>query len=263
MLVFVKFLFLVSCSLILKPYFVMMKKVALIPARYAATRFPGKLMQMLGDKTVIRRTYENTMATRLFDDVWVATDSDIIYKEITSNGGKAVMSQQQHESGSDRIAEAVADMNVDIILNVQGDEPFVQREPLQKLLEAFEGEEGKEVEVASLMQMFTKQSFIENPNNVKVVVDSNMNSLLFSRSVIPYNRANIEVNYYHHIGVYAFRKAALMNFTNWQMTPLEKAEKIECLRYLEHGIPLKMVLVNFKGVGIDTPEDLELAKQYL
>ncbi len=96
-----------------------------------------------------------------------------------------------------------------------------------------------------------------------MVVDNNMNSLLFSRSVIPYNRANIGVNYYHHIGVYAFRKAALMNFTHWQMTPLEKAEKIECLRYLEHGIPLKMVLVNFKGVGIDTPEDLELAKQYL
>lgn len=240
-----------------------MKKIALIPARYAATRFPGKLMQMLGDKTVIRHTYENTVATNLFDDVFVATDSPVIYDEITSHGGKAVMSQREHESGSDRIAEAVADREVDIILNVQGDEPFVRREPLQKLLEVFEGEEGKEVQVASMMQIFTQQSFVENPNNVKVVVDNNMNSLMFSRSVIPYNRANNSVNYYHHIGVYAFRKAALMKFTNWQMTPLEAAEKIECLRYLEHGIPLKMVLVNFKGVGIDTPEDLELAKQYL
>ncbi len=241
----------------------MITKMAWIPARYEATRFPGKLMQMLGNKTVIRHTYENTVATGLFDDVWVVTDSQIIYDEITGHGGKAMMSIQQHESGSDRIAEAVADMNVDIVLNVQGDEPFVQREPLQKLLHLFEGEEGKEVQVGSMMQIFAKTNAVENPNNVKVVVDSNMNSLLFSRSVIPYNRANIDVNYYHHIGVYAFRKAALMNFTKWKMTPLEKAEKIECLRYLEHGIPLKMVLVNFKGVGIDTPEDLELAKQYL
>ena len=240
-----------------------MKKIALIPARYAASRFPGKLMQMLGDKTVIRHTYENTVATQLFDDVFVATDSDIIFKEITSHGGKAVMSKQQHESGSDRIAEAVADMDVDIILNVQGDEPFVRREPLAKLLQAFEGEAGKKVQVASMMQIFKEQSFIENPNNVKVVVDTNMNSLLFSRSVIPYNRAATAINFYHHIGVYAFRKAALMNFTNWPITPLEAAEKIECLRYLEHGIPLKMVLVDFKGVGIDTPEDLELAKRYL
>ena len=240
-----------------------MKKIALIPARYAATRFPGKLMQMLGDKTIIRHTYENTVATGLFDDVFVATDSLIIYNEITGNGGKAVMSKKEHESGSDRIAEAVADMEVDIVLNVQGDEPFVRREPLEELLGVFEGENGKKVEVASMMQMFTEPSFVENPNNVKVVVDNNMNSLLFSRAVIPFNRANFPVNYYHHIGVYAFRKAALMNFTNWQITPLEAAEKIECLRYLEHGIQLKMVLVNFKGVGIDTPEDLELAKRYL
>lgn len=240
-----------------------MKRIALIPARYAASRFPGKLMQRLGDKTVIRHTYENTVSTQLFDDVLVATDSDIIYREITGNGGKAVMSQRQHESGSDRIAEAVADMDVDIILNVQGDEPFVRREPLAKLLQAFEGEAGAGVQVASMMQVFTEQSFIDNPNNVKVVVDNYMNSLLFSRSVIPYNRANIPVSFYHHIGVYAFRKAALMRFTSWPITPLEAAEKIECLRYLEHGIPLKMVLVDFKGVGIDTPEDLEIAKRFL
>ncbi len=240
-----------------------MKTIALIPARYAASRFPGKLMQMLGDKTVIRHTYENTVSTRLFDDVFVATDSDIIYKEIMDNGGKAVMSKREHESGSDRIAEAIADMDVDIILNVQGDEPFVRRGPLAKLLQAFAGEEGAAVQVASMMQIFKEQSFIENPNNVKVVVDNKMNSLMFSRSVIPYNRANTGVSFYHHIGVYAFRKKALMNFTSWSITPLEAAEKIECLRYLEHGIPLKMVLVDFKGVGIDTPEDMEIAKSYL
>src|SRR5690349_2498687 len=240
-----------------------MKKMALIPARYAATRFPAKLMQSLGNKTVIRHTYENTVATHLFDEVIVATDSDIIYEEITSHGGKAVMSKRQHESGSDRIAEAVEEIDVDIVLNVQGDEPFMQKEPLAKLLRLFEGEEGSYVQVASMMKIFTEMSMVEDPNNVKVVVDSNMNSLLFSRSVIPYNRAAIPVSYHHHIGVYAFRKEALMNFTKWDITPLEAAEKIECLRYLEHGIPLKMVVVEFKGVGIDTPRDLEHAKQYL
>ena len=241
-----------------------MKKVALIPARYAATRFPAKLMQMLGNKPVIRHTYDNTVATGLFDEVIVATDSDIIYNEITQHGGKAVMSKKQHESGSDRIAEAVANMPVDIVVNVQGDEPFVKREPLKKLLQAFEGDEGKKVQVASLMQVLKEQQFIDDPNYVKVAVDKNCNSIFFSRSVIPYPRnKEIAITYYEHIGVYAFRKQALINFTNWPMTPLEAAEKIECLRYLENGIPLKMVIVDYMGVEIDTPEDLERAAKYL
>ena len=202
-----------------------MKKIALIPARYAATRFPAKLMQPLGNKTVIRHTYENTYATKLFDDVLVATDSDIIYQEITSHGGKAVMSKRQHESGSDRIAEAVEDIDVDIIVNVQGDEPFMQKEPLAKLLQVFEGEAGKNVQVASMMKIFTEEDMVQDPNNVKVVIDNNKNSLLFSRSVIPFNRAAIPVNYYHHIGVYAFRKQALMNFTQWPVTPLKPLRK--------------------------------------
>lgn len=241
-----------------------MKKLALIPARYAATRFPAKLMQMLGDKTVIRHTYDNTIATGLFDEVIVATDSDIIFNEITANGGKAVMSKKQHESGSDRIAEAVADMEADIVVNVQGDEPFVKRAPLEKLLQVFEGEEGKKVQVASLMQVLTDEKSIQDPNYVKVAVDKNMNSLFFSRSVIPYPRSKeAAITYYEHIGVYAFRKQALINFTNWEMTPLEAAEKIECLRYLENGIPLKMVVVDYMGVEIDTPEDLIKAAKYL
>lgn len=241
-----------------------MKKVALIPARYAATRFPAKLMQLLGDKVVIRHTYDNTMATGLFDEVIVATDSEIIYNEIVNNGGKAVMSKKPHESGSDRIAEAVADMAVDIIVNVQGDEPFVKKEPLQKLLRVFEGEEGKKVQVASLMQVLKEQKFIDDPNYVKVAVDKNCNSLFFSRSVIPYPRnKELPITYYEHIGVYAFRKEALMSFTSWPMTPLESAEKIECLRYLENGIPLKMVIVDYMGVEIDTPEDLERAAKFL
>ena len=241
-----------------------MKKVAFIPARYAATRFPAKLMQMLGPKPVIRHTYDNTVATGLFDDVVVATDSEIIFNEIIQHGGKAVMSKKQHESGSDRIAEAVADMQVDIVVNVQGDEPFVKREPLKKLLHVFEGEEGKKVQVASLMQILKGQQFIDDPNYVKVTVDKNCNSLMFSRSVIPYPRnKDAHITYYEHIGVYAFRKQALLNFTNWPMTPLETVEKIECLRYLENGIPLKMVITDYMGVEIDTPEDLERAAKYL
>ena len=238
-----------------------MKKIALIPARYAATRFPGKLMQVLGNKTIIRHTYDNTVATQLFDEVIVATDSTIIFNEITSNGGKAVMSRQQHESGSDRIAEAVANMDVDIVVNVQGDEPFVQKTPLEKLLQVFEGEEGSGVQVASLMQIMKEQQFIEDPNYVKVAVDRNMNALFFSRSVIPYPRSKeLPINYYEHIGVYAFRKQALLQFTNWPITPLEAAEKIECLRYLEYGLQIKMVLTEYMGIEIDTPEDMERAK---
>lgn len=241
-----------------------MKKIALIPARYAATRFPAKLMQLLGNKTVIRHTYDNTVATNLFDEVIVATDSQVIFDEIVNNGGKAVMSQREHESGSDRIAEAVANMSVDIVVNVQGDEPFVQKEPLEKLLNLFDGEEGKAVQVASLMQVLKEQKSIEDSNYVKVVVDKHMNAIFFSRSVVPYPRnQQAAITYYEHIGVYAFRKQALMNFTNWPVTPLEDAEKIECLRYLEYGVPIKMVVTNYMGVEIDTPEDLVKAAALL
>ena len=241
-----------------------MTTIAMIPARYAASRFPAKLMQLLGNKTVIRHTYDNTLTTGLFDEVVVVTDSDIIYNEVVQHGGKAIMSIKQHESGSDRIAEAVADMNVDIVVNVQGDEPFVQREPLQKLLQAFEGEDGQRVQVASLMQVLKDDQFIKDPNYVKVAVDKNMNALMFSRSVIPYKRdQQITPVYYEHIGVYAFRKNALMNFTNWPMTPLETAEKIECLRYLENGVTLKMVVTQYMGIEIDTPEDLVRAAKLL
>lgn len=239
----------------------MMKKIAMIPARYAATRFPAKLMQLLGDKTVIRHTYDNTLATGLFDEVIVVTDSEIIFNEITAHGGMAIMSRKEHESGSDRIAEAVESMLVDIVVNVQGDEPFVKKEPLEKLLKEFEDEN---VQVASLMQVMTEEKFINDPNYVKVAVDKNRNALFFSRSVIPYPRdKSAVITYYEHIGVYAFRKQALINFTNWPVTPLETAEKIECLRYLENGVPLKMVVTHYMGIEIDTPEDLERALKLL
>ena len=241
-----------------------MKTIAMIPARYAATRFPGKLMQVLGVKTVIRHTYDNTVATGLFDEVVVVTDSDVIFREITEHGGKAKMSIKTHESGSDRIAEAVREMDVDIVVNVQGDEPFVQKDPLEKLLAVFQGAEGQQVQVGSLVQVLKEQRFIDDPNYVKVALDKFNNALFFSRSVIPYPRDPAAgAVYYEHIGVYAFRKEALLRFTEWPMSPLEAAEKIECLRYLENGVPMKMVVTSYMGVEIDTPEDLERAAKLL
>lgn len=238
-----------------------MKSIAMIPARYEATRFKGKLMAELKGKTVIRHTYDATAATGLFDDVVVVTDSDIIYKEITDNGGRVIMSRQQHESGSDRIAEAAAGLEVDVIVNVQGDTPFVKKEPLQKLLQQFHD---PSVQVGSLMQQLEDETLIADPNYVKVCIDKNQNALFFSRSVIPYPRNKTKpVTYYEHIGVYAFRKQALINFTGWPVSPLEDAEKIECLRYLENGVPIRMVITSFMGVEIDTPEDLKRAEELL
>ncbi len=232
-----------------------MNKVgAFIPARYAATRFPAKLMQLLGDKTVIRHTYDNTVATGLFDEVYVVTDSEIIFNEIVNNGGKAIMSKRSHESGSDRIAEAIVNLDIDIVVNVQGDEPFVKKEPLQKVIDVFSD---TSVQVSSLMQVLTNAELIQDPNYVKVAVDINNNALFFSRSVIPYPRDKEAASkYYEHIGVYAFKKQALLNFTNWPMSPLEAVEKIECLRYLENGVSIRMVVTEYMGVEIDTPEDL-------
>ena len=239
----------------------MTKIGAFIPARYAATRFPAKLMQVLGNKSVIRHTYDNTKATGLFDEVYVVTDSEIIYNEITAHGGKAIMSVREHESGSDRIAEAVEKVDIDIVVNVQGDEPFVKREPLEKLLAVFSD---PSVQVASLMQVLTIPTLIQDPNYVKVAIDKNNNALFFSRSVIPFPRAtDLSITYYEHIGVYAFKKQALLDFTHWPMTPLEAAEKIECLSYLENGVSIKMVVTEYMGVEIDTPEDLIKAASLL
>jgi len=238
-----------------------MKTIALIPARYAATRFHAKLMQVLGNKTVIRHTYENTKATLLFDEVIVVTDSPIIFDEITHHGGYAIMSREVHESGSDRIAEAIKDIEVDIVVNVQGDEPFVKKEVLYHLLNAFNS---ADVQVASLMYPITSEEGPSNPNFVKVVVDKNNFALYFSRSTIPYYRDNnVNAIYYKHIGIYAFRKQALMQFTHSAPTPLESVEKLEQLRYLENGLKIKMVITTESPVSIDTPEDLEMAKKYL
>ena len=234
----------------------------MIPARYAASRFPGKLMQDLGGKTVIRRTYEATVATGLFDDVFVVTDSNIIYDEIVNNGGKAIMSQKEHECGSDRIAEAVENLDIDVVINVQGDEPFTDKESLEKLIDVFKADKDKVVDLASLMVHITDKDEINNPNTVKVIVDQTNFALYFSRSPIPYPREeNAGVKYFKHKGVYAFRKDAIIDFYKLPMLPLEASEKIECIRYLEYGKRIKMVETSIEGVEIDTPEDLERAKK--
>jgi len=233
----------------------------MIPARYAASRFPAKLMQDLSGKPVIVRTYEAAVKTGLFDDVYVVTDSPIIYDTITAVGGLAIMSKKEHECGSDRIAEAVSEMAVDIIVNVQGDEPFTDRKSLAGVMEVFRNDINKEIDLASLMVQITEEEEINNPNTVKVIVDNRNFALYFSRAPIPYPRAkDVGTIYYKHKGIYAFRKSALMDFQRLPMLTLEATEKIEALRYLEYGKKIKMVETTVSGIEIDTPEDLEKAQ---
>jgi 3-deoxy-D-manno-octulosonate cytidylyltransferase len=241
-----------------------MRRVALIPARLGATRFPRKLLAVLGGRTVIRCTWEAVRDTRLFDDVRVVTDSDEIRDEVARAGGTAVMSRRAHESGTDRIAEVVQDMEADLVVNVQGDEPFTRREPLERLLAAFEGEEGRLVGVASLVQALHDPAQVRDPNFVKVALDARGNALFFSRSPIPYLRdPTVTPRYWEHVGVYAFRRDALLVFARLPAGPLERAEKVECLRFLENGIRMRMVETAYMGVEIDTPADLARAERLL
>ncbi len=234
----------------------------MIPARYAASRFPAKLMQDLGGKPVIVRTYEAAENTGLFEAVYVVTDSQLIYETIVNAGGKAIMSIKEHECGSDRIAEAVSDMDIDIVVNVQGDEPFTEKESLSSVLDVFSHDVDMEIDLASLMVRITDWDEINNPNTVKVVVDKRNFALYFSRSPIPYPRAkDIESTHFKHKGIYAFRKRALMDFQRLPMLGLEATEKIEAIRYLEYGKKIKMVETTVSGIEIDTPEDLEKAKK--
>ncbi len=234
----------------------------MIPARYEATRFPGKLLKDLEGKSVIVRTYEATVQTDLFDAVYVVTDSEKIQKEIEKNNGNVILSKEAHETGSDRIAEAVSYLEdtVDIVVNVQGDEPFVNKEILSKLLAVFKEENANVIDVASLVFPLTEVSEITNPNNVKVVMDADNFALYFSRAPIPYPRENSQAFYYQHIGVYAFRKKALLSFAKLPMGMLEKAEKLENLRFLTNAMKVKMVVTDEKSVGIDTQDDLEKAR---
>jgi 3-deoxy-D-manno-octulosonate cytidylyltransferase len=241
-----------------------MKLIAMIPARYGATRFPAKLMQDLCGKPVIVHTYERVADTRLFDEVYVVTDDDRIEKAIREVGGKVIRSKKEHNSGSDRLAEASRDLDVDIIVNVQGDEPFTDKENLQKVIDIFAKDLTKSIAVASLMERITDPDDIANPNNVKVVVNKFREALYFSRNIIPFPRdPNTKVSYYKHIGIYAYRKEALQQFTELPPSLLEETEKLEQLRYLENGFKIRLALTDIPTIGIDTPEDLERARKRL
>ncbi|GGE15087.1 3-deoxy-manno-octulosonate cytidylyltransferase [Psychroflexus salis] len=239
-----------------------MKIIAMIPARLEASRFPGKLLKDLAGKPIIVRTYEAAINSNLFNEVYIVTDAEEIYKSIEAIGGKAIMSKKEHQCGSDRIAEAVEHIEADIVVNVQGDEPFINEKALSKLLHVFINDDKKEIDLASLKTPLTSTSAIQNPNNVKVITDLKDFALYFSRSPIPFHRdQEVEALYYKHVGIYAFRKQALLDFYHTPMSPLEATEKIECIRHLENGKTIKMVETDQVSIGIDTPEDLEEARK--
>lgn len=237
-----------------------MKSVALIPARMGATRFPAKLVADLCGKPLIARTYLSTVETGVFDEVMVVTDHQDIAEIIEREGGKVFISQREHQSGSDRIAEAAQHMDADVVVNVQGDEPFQDKKSLQDLVAAFEDEQ---VEVASMMSRLIDPSQIDNPNVVKVVVDRQGFALYFSRSPLPYKRnTDIEIPVYKHIGIYAYRRATLLRFTQLEKSALEMVEMLEQLRLLENGIRIRMIESNHQAVAVDTEQDLQKAVAY-
>ena len=233
-----------------------MKVTALIPARLSSTRFDRKLLMDLCGKSIILRTYESVVETGLFHSVYVVTEDQEIYNEIVNAGGNSILSKNKHESGSDRIAEACESIDSDAFVNIQGDEPFIDSSSLNKLV--FELNNSDHV---SLMINISDINEINDPNNVKVIVNSENYALYFSRSVIPFCRDvnTAEVTYYKHIGVYGFTKQALVNFSKLPPSKLELVEKIEAIRIVENGSRIKMIETDFLGVGIDTKEDLDLA----
>lgn len=236
-----------------------MKIAALIPARYASTRLPAKLVQDLGGLSVIQRTYQSTVASEVFDEVWVVTDHPQIEAQILALGGKVVVSKKEHESGSDRIAEALQEVDADLIVNVQGDEPFQDAKTLRDLVSVFSN---PAIQVASLMNVLDAGQ-VQNPNFVKVVVDENRRAIYFSRSPIPYNREGYNLSYWRHIGVYAYRREMLLSFTQWPKGYLEQVEVLEQLRLVEKGVSIQMVETIHQAIAIDTQEDLDRARVYL
>ena len=235
-----------------------MKVIAIIPARFNSTRFPGKPLAKLGNKYIIQHVYEQAKKSGLFAEVIVGTDDQRIFEAVNGFGGKVTLTSKKHKSGTDRVAEVCNKMSsckdADVIINVQGDEPFISEKPLKKLINAFKN---PEVMVASLMHELLKD--IDNPNVVKVVCDENDYALNFSRIPNPESRTSN----FKHIGVYAFRRKTLFEFVELPESDLEKIEKLEQLRLLENGYKIKMVLTSYKGIGIDTPQDLEKAENLL
>jgi len=236
---------------------------ALIPARLNSTRLEKKLIKNLNGIPVIVRTYQNICSTKLFDEVVVVTDSYEIINVLKEFDVKFLKSKEDHNTGTDRIAEFSKKFKSDIIINVQGDEPFVLKEDLLKIINAFKNDIENKINVISLMTKLISIEEINNPNNVKVVVDKNNNSLLFSRSIIPFQRVENNVNYFKHIGIYAFRNSFLNKFKKFKQTNLELAEMIEALRIIEHGYNIHMIEIDHEQISIDTIDDLNKAKSML
>ena len=243
-----------------------MKFIAIIPARYASTRFPGKPLAMLGGKTVIQRVYEQ--ATAVLGEAYVATDDERIYKAVEAFGGKAVMTRNDHKSGTDRIEEAATKINTDadVIINIQGDEPFIQASQIETLMHLFDD---PTTQIGTLGKHFETMEAVENPNSPKIVTDNRGFALYFSRSVIPYIRGKErnewfgEYPFLKHLGIYAYRREVLAEVTKLPQSSLEKAESLEQLRWLQNGYRIRVGLTNIETVGIDTPEDLARAEEFL
>ena len=246
-----------------------MKFIGVIPARYASTRFPGKPLAMLGGKSVIQRVYEQVSS--VLDSAYVATDDERILQAVEAFGGKAVMTSPDHKSGTDRIEEAVRKIggSFDVVINVQGDEPFIQRSQLEEIIRCFDD---AETQIATLGKPFDKaQGFaaVENPNSPKIVVDNRGYALYFSRSVIPFIRGKESAEwmdhypFLKHLGIYAYRTKVLHEITRLPQSSLELAESLEQLRWLQNGYRIKVGLTDVETVGIDTPEDLERAEAFL
>ena len=236
---------------------------ALIPARLNSSRLEKKLIKDLDGIPVIVRTYKNIVSTNLFKEVIVVTDADEIIEILKRHNIKFLKSLKSHNTGTDRIAEFADKFNSDIIVNVQGDEPFISKDDLIKIINEFKCDSNNLVNVVSLMIKLSNIDEINNPNNVKVVVDNNNDSILFSRSIIPFDRDDLKPNYYKHIGVYAFRSLYLKKFAKYDQTPLEKAEMIEALRIVEHGEKIRMIEIFKEHVSIDTIDDLKMAESIL
>ena len=236
---------------------------ALIPARLNSTRLEKKLIKNLDGIPVIVRTYQNICSTKLFDEVVVVTDSDEIINILKEFDIKFLKSKEDHNTGTDRIAEFSKKFKSDIIINVQGDEPFVLKEDLSKIINTFKNDIENKINVISLMTKLISVEEINNPNNVKVVVDKNNNSLMFSRSIIPYKRVENNFNYFKHIGIYAFRNSFLNKFKKFKQTNLELTEMIEALRIIEHGYNIHMIEIDHEQISIDTIDDFNKAKSML
>lgn len=240
-----------------------MKIIAMIPARLESTRLPEKLIRDLAGKPVIVRTYEAVTQMNLFEEVMVVTDSKKIETLVASRGAQVLFSASHHATGSDRLAEAAVLVDADIIINVQGDEPFIDKSSLEQLIEVFRADVKKQVDLASLMTLITPEE-AQNPNVVKVITDLNNRAMYFSRAPIPFFRDQEKASkFYKHKGVYAFRKQALIDFSRLPIGPLEAAESIEAIRFLEHGRVLQMVETAVDSIGIDTLEDLQQAARLI